>query len=389
MNEERLKVLKMLKEGRITMEEAELLLDALGEGGSRSEDPERGAGEKSRGSSEDRHAGEGGPRQGFEGWKGFPQGLFNFDWKLDPKIFQTGLRDAMKGFEQSMKDFAQDFGKQDFAGGFKEFFGRSSAQATKSFRAPGQGAVKVAINNRWGDMRINGGDSQEVTGTATVTAWGSDSEAAAEIAENVQISHYREGETIVIHSELPDSSGRGRYRVDLDLTVPRELALSVKGMSGDLAVSSMTMGVEAANLSGDVIIQGSSGVMSVESKSGDIELLGCEGEVRVHSLSGDIELERVSSVMVRAHAVSGDVLAEIRPDGPAEIDLQTTSGSVSLRVPADCGVEFAAETASGDISCLLPADISEKSTGRLVGTVNGGGAKARLQTKSGDISLKN
>jgi len=71
MNEERLKVLKMLKEGRITMEEAELLLDALGDGESSQSSGYSGAasGEESE---EPRQGNSGERRRGFPGWGGIP-----------------------------------------------------------------------------------------------------------------------------------------------------------------------------------------------------------------------------------------------------------------------------------------------------------------------------
>lgn len=380
MNEERLKVLKMLKEGRITMEEAELLLDALGEGESGAASGER--------SEEDRHGESSERRRGFSGWGGIPEGLFNFDWKLDPKVFQTGFRDAMKGFEQSMKDFASEFKERDFSGGFKDFFGRTSGQSTKSVRIETVGVTKVSLNNRWGDLRIRGADTNEVTGSATTTAWDADSQAASEKAEDIQVTHYREGDTIVVRCEGPERSRPARFRTDFDITVPRELAMHIKGMSGDVAVSDLAGGVEIMNLSGDVIVQRTSGIMTIESKSGDIEVLDCEGELRAHSLSGEIALEHLKSVMVQAHTVSGDVSAEIAPEGPADIDLQSTSGDITLKVPQECGLAFTAETASGEVSCKLPAQIDSKSGGRMSGSLNGGGATARLRTKSGDVVLK-
>lgn len=389
MNEERLKILKMLKDDRITMEEAELLLDALGEESVHKEDQRQDQRQEHE-SSDDRSSADRWSQAAerfFRGWKDTPGGAFNFDWKLNPSGFQSGLREAMKGFEQSMKELAGEFKNTGFPGGFKEFFGRSSGQATKSVRAATGGASKLAISNRWGDVRITGTTAQELTGTASVTAWGTDAESAEEIADSVEVSQYREDDTIVLRFELPPDTARTRFRVDLDLNVPTEMAVSLKAMSGDLALSELASGVSAVNLSGDIIVQRVHGIISVESKSGDVDILGCEGEIRAHSLSGDMSLEKVRSVMVRSHTVSGDISAAIVPDGQADIELQSTSGDVRLSVPPETGFEIAADTTSGDVTCALPVEYSEKSAGHLTGTLNGGGTKVRLQTKSGDIRI--
>jgi len=391
MNEERLKVLKMLKEGRITMEEAEVLLDALGEGGEqRSRDEEatmrnEEAGTHSHGdSSKDQWTAA--AERFFSGLRG--GNPFNLDLKLDPQFFQTGFRDAMKGFEQSMKQFAGELGKMDFPGGFKEFFGRSSGQATKSLLASPTGAARVSISNRWGDIRINATEADEISGTASITAWGSDPEKAEEIAKAVEVSHFREEDTIALRCELPADHSRTRYRVDLDLNLPSGLALTVKGMSGDVSVSGMTAGVSVVNLSGDIIVQHSSGIIGLESKSGDIEVLDCNGEVRAHSLSGELNLEHVRPVLVQAHTISGDIHADIEPVGQSEIELQTTSGDIVLSVPEDTGLDLKADTTSGEITCQLPAELSVESANHIEGSVGGGGTTVRTQTKSGDITLR-
>lgn len=381
MNEERLKVLKMLKEGRITMEEAELLLDALesGASGEGSSGEKRHEEETSRGSSEHRHP--------FEGFKGIPEGLFNFDWKLGPKTFESGFREAMKGFEESMKDFARDFSPRDFAGGFKEMFGRSTGQSTKTIRISASGVTKVSIGNRWGEMRITGAETQEISGTAAITVWGSDEETATERAEEIELTQVREGDTLALRCEPPSERGHARFRVDLDLTMPYGLALEIKGMSGDLSVSGLRAGVAAASLSGDIIVQRSNGIMALESKSGDIEVLDCEGEVRVHTLSGDVDLERVRSVMVHGRSMSGDVRAEIVPEGEGAVELETTSGDLRLTLPEQAAINLEAATMSGAIDCGLPLDYTTRSSNRVVGSAGGGGTKVELHTKSGDILL--
>lgn len=388
MNEERLKVLKMLKEGRITMEEAELLLDALSASGERHEEQESSDRARTHAHEDAESSQRSGSsrNQGFFGGWG-PGGLFNSEWKMDPSIFQSGLKEAMKGFEQSMKEFASEFGKRDFAGGFKEFFGRSSGQASKSVRFDVTSTQRLVLNTRWGDVRIGSGDVHEITGSVSVTAWAADDEAASDIAESVGVTHYREGDTLFVHCEIPDSSNRTRFRADFDLTVPRDLEVSVKGMSGDYSVSGAGSGVNAVNLSGDIIVQRSSGIIALESKSGDIEILDCEGEIRAHSLSGDINLEGVRSVKAQTRTVSGDIMADIRPDGDAQIELRSTSGDIRARFPEDSGLEISAETTSGEVTVELSLESSERSAHRVVGKRAGGGTQVRVESKSGDISL--
>jgi Toastrack DUF4097/SHOCT-like domain len=404
MSEERLKILKMLKEGRITLEEADVLIDALGEGdpsaGTRGSETDEGDTRTWAHREQTRHhgraehqehggAGRRGPWDWLGGWS--PEKLFDFDWKLDPHQFQTGLRDAMKGFEESLRSAVSGFQRGDFPAGMKELFGRATGTATIDEPIAATGAARLVLKNRWGDVRIVGSDAQEITVHAAVTAWSNDEQSAAQAAQAVRLRHYREGEAIVLGSEVQEGR-RARHRIDLDITVPRTFAADLKAMSGDISASGVNGEMRAANFSGDIIVQDCTGSVSVESKSGDIDLLRCGGELRAHTLSGDINLENVTTHAATAHSVSGDVRADIALEERAVIELKSVSGDLAIFVPHDtaCAVNLA--TASGRIENDLPVTASENSDRRLKGTLNTSaaepGAALSASTQSGNVHLR-
>ena len=250
MSDERMRILKMLKEGRITLEEAEVLLDAVGGADA----------EKSSAREEAPHAAEhtGAGWWGGDQQKKGPASWLDFGWKLDPAHFPSEIQEAMKGFAQSMKDAFSNIQKGDYLGGLKEMFGRVLAQTSRRESVPAAGVRRLSLKNRWGDVHISGGDAPEIGVAASISAWGADPQAAQALADSVEISHYREGDTLSLRAEAPDS-GHVRFKVDFDVTVPRSLAVEVKSMSGDIVVSDAEDGVNAVNLSGDIIVQSCAG----------------------------------------------------------------------------------------------------------------------------------
>lgn len=369
MSEERLKVLKLLKEGRITMEEAEALLDAL------ADSPEKKSTEPR--SEKSSHA---------QATKG-PGGWLDFVMNLDPQFFQTGFRDAMKEFEQSLKSAFSDLQQGDLPQGIKQFFGKESAEEARRLTISSAGAARLRLTNRWGDVRLSGTDGSEIVVTAAISAWGADAEHAAATAQSVVLSHYREEETIVLQTDLPESA-HTRFKVDFEIELPRGLAVDVRSMSGDIALSGLSGGAQAVNLSGDIIIQDSSGSLRVESKSGDIELIRTQGEVRARTVSGDVSLEQIRSVSLDARTVSGDLSCDVAPQKDSEIKLESVSGDLRVSLPIDSSCEIEIGTASGEIRCELPVVVEQRSARSLKGTLNGSEARLQAQTKSGDVLLR-
>lgn len=393
MSEERLKILKLLKEGRITMEEAEALLDALaessGEGASEPDGPtlHRATGWSSdrapRGDEAGKQADEGSHARGPKAPGGWLDSLMN----LDPQFFQTGFRDAMKEFEQYLKSAFSDLKQGDLPQGMKQFFGKESAEETRRLVISSAGATRLRLTNRWGDVRLSGTEGNEILVTAAISAWGADANDAATIAQSVALSHYRQEETIVLQTDLPQS-GHMRFKVDFEIELPRALAVDMRSMSGDIALSSLSGGAQAVNLSGNIIIQDSSGSLRVESKSGDIDLMRTEGEVRARTVSGDVNLEQIRSVSLDARTVSGNLSCDITPQEGSEIKLESVSGDLRILLPGNSSCEIEVETASGEIRCELPAELKEKSARTLKASLGGSEARLEARTKSGDILLR-
>lgn len=111
--------------------------------------------------------------------------------------------------------------------------------------------------------------------------------------------------------------------------VPRELAVDVRGSSGD---------VVARDLAGSAYLGAS---------SGDVTAIGLSGPLRLGASSGDIEVTDYAGRDVSAHASSGDVTVRIRVV-PDRVEAVASSGDVTVAVPGSARYSVQTEASSGD-----------------------------------------
>lgn len=194
---------------------------------------------------------------------------------------------------------------------------------------------------------------------------------------------------------------------DYDVTVPRQMGITLNG--GDVAIDvSGTEGeVIARNYSGLISLAGGKGVISLKSTLGEIQVKNANGRIGAQSVNaairltdvvGDIDVETSSSHVYLTRANSHNLTAStvggvISFSGPLHSDghytLTTHSGSITLAVPEPVNATLSVSTVSGAFSSSLPRVRQEGTRrGRFSLRFGGGSATVDLQTFNGAIVLK-
>ena len=142
--------------------------------------------------------------------------------------------------------------------------------------------------------------------------------------------------------------------IDLRVTVPDDLPLSVKDGSGPIEISSVAElsidngsgSIKVSDIAGSVVIEDGSGdieinsaagAVTIDDGAGAIEITNVAGETNINDGSGDIEVTSVSG-FVRISDGSGDIIlknlasgAEISEDGSGELITQNIAGPFSSK----------------------------------------------------------
>ena len=182
-------------------------------------------------------------------------------------------------------------------------------------------------------------------------------------------------------------SFRGSARVDITISVPRDVALKFGVVSASALISGLTEDASVSTVSGDVVIDGLYGDLQLNGVSGELSVRNHYGRISAHTISGDITAsgeimkftgDTVSGDIfldvtgvpdqVRANTVSGNVTVRLENGVPAQYKINTVSGRLQLDDSEITGIrggytgkygsldqmwlEFGANTVSGNISVL-------------------------------------
>lgn len=414
MDEEREMVLRMLKEGKITIEEADALLQELTE--------QRSAEEQ--GAVPPRPPG--------------PSGIPDVREEL-----RTVFRDLM---DSVPKDVIRELkhAREAFQPGFFQVIrslrglveGRAEAEAEEAVRAGEQ----IVLTNAWGDIVIMVSPDDRLRMRAVKRVWAETAEEARREAEALPVDVRREGATIEISA--PRSIRRHqRSRVDVQLAVPAGVDVRLDVAKGDVEVEGLRGKIDLRIARGDVKIRSQEGAAALDVVSGDVELAAVKGDVRLDVRSGDIAVRDLSGALrgriingdiavtrvgavaldvingdvavnhpggdveveaksgdialagIRAHparirALSGDVEIAIDELGEASLTVETMSGDIEVGLPPSSRATVEATTRTGSITSGLTLQPAPGDGRSLRGVFNGPGGTVRLSTLSGDIEIQ-
>jgi hypothetical protein len=305
---------------------------------------------------------------------GFGGRGFQFNVDVDPEEIARSVSAAFVGMDDDDDDETHD------------------QTIEKTFTV--EGMPRLRVHNVSGETSVQTGDAGQVRVIARKRVKGGSADRAKRLLENVDVRIEQRGNDIFVEPHLYEQERswldlfRGkRFRVDFEITVPREAAVSAQTVSGDLELRGTRGPTSLESVSGDISILDLQGPMRVKSVSGDIECVDYVGAVEGSSVSGDVDIRgRVRSC--EFHTVSGDISIDLDPTADArESRLKTISGDVEVGLLSEsCLCEF--RTASGDLVCELPARIIRegRKDRRLI--IGDGRGRLYVKTVSGDLKIK-
>lgn len=256
--------------------------------------------------------------------------------------------------------------------------------------------VSLRIFNLAGSVRVVGWarDSVAVTGTVAV-------------GDRFMMGGTASGMKLGVESPPATSTGG---RSELQVYVPADSRVWVKGGATTIVVAGVTGGLDLASVEGSVEVTGSPRELRVETMSGQVTIDGSPAWVRAKTATGrltmrggsdDAGLSTVSGALTveggrfgrgSFQSVSGDVSFGGRPDEMGSLAFDSHGGRIELRLPRDAGAEFDLRSLRGTIEDELfgrrPAP-GRQGRGQQLGFVHrGGGTSIVATTFRGRILLR-
>ena len=327
------------------------------------------------------------------------------------------VAEAMAGVKEGLK------GLKDIHIEMDDLRGSAMADEEKVLTLPAAGITQLSVNQPRSDFEITGNDGDSIVIRADIQVWGEDHREAEEKLKSLDISTENESGILCIKVDGPPWTKKRRAKVDFAIAMPRNILAEISSASGDITVSGLHKGTKLNTASGDIEISDCMGENSLSTASGNIEVNGCDevslkvntasGDIEVSDCSGDLAFQTVSgdvsaslSGNVQGQTVSGDI--DIKAEKPGEIKINSTSGDIQFNglisednvsaiatVSGDVSIGLAsgssamieAGTVSGDIECDLELSESRKSSRSLSGKLGDGKGSLAIKTVSGDIEI--
>ena len=239
------------------------------------------------------------------------------------------------------------------------------------------GAETLAMENKYGSLTVRGTDTPNGAATATVTktAWADTEDAARVLLQQVFLTHTVESGQCRVGVAAP-ADARDRLTVDVEISVPRSVALDISTQFGAVSVEEAASALSVKTASGSVSV-----VRPFDSGTGAAELTSASGDLRL----SDWNLPRTALTL---ESSSGDiVLTRLSVKSAA---LTSRSGDMSAR-ETQCVETASYESSSGDVL------VSGSAAGARASVRSGSGAarvdglraeQVHIETISGDAHVQ-
>jgi DUF4097 and DUF4098 domain-containing protein YvlB len=201
-----------------------------------------------------------------------------------------------------------------------------------------------------GGIRIRGWDRSEVHVLARIQTHADSEAAARSLASGIRID--TSGNSV--RAEGPARSGDDEgWSVSFEIDVPRAAMIAMRAVNGG------------------------------------ISLFGFRGTAKFDTVNGGIKLGEVAGD-IRGTTMNGGITVDLNGDhwDGAGLDVETRNGGVQLGVPANYSATLEAGTVNGRINIDFPITVQGTLSRRLTTTLGSGGAKLRVVTTNGGVSIR-
>jgi DUF4097 and DUF4098 domain-containing protein YvlB len=173
-------------------------------------------------------------------------------------------------------------------------------------KAPAANMARVVFENPRGSIRVVGGDVSEVTVTGHKSIRAYKREDADRTNTNTPVEILPQGDRIVIRTNQDRSPDNQRISDDLEVTVPRVMAVEARGANGDGDISDIQGDVEFDSSHGDLRLARIGGNAKVSIGKGEsINIADVKGKVDLDGRSSDLTIENITGQVTVNGSYSG------------------------------------------------------------------------------------
>jgi DUF4097 and DUF4098 domain-containing protein YvlB len=232
------------------------------------------------------------------------------------------------------------------------------------------GVAAIAAQTTNGSIKVAGSAQDQILIHARKVIRASSLAAAEEFAQKVQIHVEQDGDRLRIYKEHPRSPLGVEVSVSYRLQTPAGIDLSLGTTNGGIQV------------------EGTEGAVEARSTNGKIHLDGVAGHIQARTTNGSIRAKLANLEKASDFATTNGSIDVAIQRGSAPLSATTTNGAINLALPADFSGQLEAGTINGRVQTEFQLRLIKQSRNQVVGQLgDGGDTPIRLRTINGGIRL--
>lgn len=264
----------------------------------------------------------------------------------------------------------------------------ASAQNRRDFKFTVQPGGSVSVLNEFGPVTVHPANGRQVVITANTNS------------DKVELDQSQNGNRVQVRTHLQQPGlGAEQAKVEYDVSVPADVAVTIRSATGPITVQRMRGDVTAEGDNSTIDIRDVNNAhVHVRSIGGPIKLSNItNGHVEVTSVSGPVDLNNVTGPKLEVNTTSGKITYAGNFSNDGDYSFTNHNADIDVLVPANVSVDISARSLKGSVENDLqvapkvhaPGFASTQTDGRaFAGTVNSGGSSVQIRSFSGKIRVK-
>ena len=237
---------------------------------------------------------------------------------------------------------------------------------------------RITVRNGRGDISVRSGDDSQihVDGKKNIKAWNETDAEHIAFAISFEIAKNGDGYEVRPTNSASDS----RARVDLDISVPKSAAVTVRNERGDVSVSEMSKPVVINTTRGDVDVHDTAGDVTIDTGKGDVKVSDTKGSVKISGHGGEINVSSATGGLT----IDGEFFGPIRADKISK-GVRFVSQRTDLTLTQLTGH---LETGSGNLEIAdAPGNLTLRTNSYDISIENAGG-KLKVDNRNGNVEVR-
>ncbi len=238
--------------------------------------------------------------------------------------------------------------------------------------------ARITIRNPRGEIIVRPSEESQihVAGKKYIKAW---SETDADhISSAVSVEVVPNGDGFEIRPA--SGSGESRVSMDMDISVPKNASLIIRGERGNVSVSDMAKSVVINTSNGNIEVRDTSGDVTIDTRKGDIAVSDTKGNVKVAGRGGEINVSGATGGLT----IDGEFRGPIRADKIAK-GVRFVSQRTDLTLTQLTGHM---ETGSGNLEIAdAPGNLSLRTNSYDINVENATG-KVKVENRNGNVEVR-